>query len=143
MAFLVRLYRILPLLAVLAVVAAIVYLVVSFRSSPNRAKELMTKMFTWICGVLTILFGLAALYAIGESNAAVAELFGSFAATTLIGLLVTRWCRHVFVRHHPNYGSKTTADAEVINPKPWWWPFGGPKEKGPFDDWPFGPFDRR
>lgn len=154
MPFLVRLYRILPLLIILAFVAVVVYFVVSWRTSPNRAKELLIKIFTWIFIVLTALFGLATLYAAGEANQAVAELFGSFAAVTLIGLGVTRLCKWRFVKHHPHFKDGATVEAEVIHPKPWWWPFGrkdssgsngkGPKNpfggNGPFNGGPGGPF---
>ena len=43
-----RLYRIIPLVIVLAIIAFAVYFVVSYRSSPNRAKEVLIKSFTWL-----------------------------------------------------------------------------------------------
>ena len=45
-----RLSRIVPMLILLAVLAGIVYLVMAYRHSPNRAKEILIKMFTVITG---------------------------------------------------------------------------------------------
>ena len=47
-----RLLRIVPMLIVLAVVAAIVYIVAAWRYSPNRAKELLIRIFTAITGAV-------------------------------------------------------------------------------------------
>ncbi len=101
-----RLSRIVPLLLVLAVVALIVYLVATYRYSPNRAKEILIKMFTAITGVLSAFFALASLYAWFEHNGAVLDLTASFLLTTLIALAVTRICRAVFLKHHPTYRKK-------------------------------------
>ena len=40
-----RLYRIVPLLVILAIIALAIYLVVSWRSTPARAKEDVIKIF--------------------------------------------------------------------------------------------------
>lgn len=103
-----RLSRIVPLLIVLAVIAAIVYLVAAYRHSPNRAKEILIKMFTVITGVLSVFFLLACAYAWLERNEPVLDLAFSFLLTTLIGLVVTRICRAVFLRHNPAYRIKPT-----------------------------------
>ena len=120
----IRLYRAIPLIIVLAVLALIVYAVVSYRSSPNRAKRLMIKIFTGLFIGLTVFFALVALYALFEHNEFVAELFASFGLVTLVGLGITTICRYRFKKHHPHYADDVTAEAEVINPKPRWWPFG-------------------
>lgn len=120
-----RLYRIVPLLVVLAVIAAVVYLVVTFRFSSNRAKEVLIKVFTWLNIVLSALFLLATLYALVEANQAVAELTGSFLAVSLIALGVTRICNRVFIKNHPGYRHELNAEAEVIN-RHWWDVFFNP-----------------
>ena len=95
-----RLSRIVPMLIVLAVVAAIVYIVAAWRYSPNRAKELLIRIFTAI-----------------ERNGAVFDLSFSFLLTALIGLAVTRICRAVFLRHNPAYlikAAKTTTPGSRV-----------------------------
>lgn len=103
-----RLSRIVPLLIVLAVVAAIVYLVVAYRHSPNRAKEILIKLFTVITGALSAFFLLVCAYAWLEHNEPVFDLAFSFLLTALIGLAITRICRAVFLRHNPAYRIKPT-----------------------------------
>ena len=101
-----RLSRIVPLLIVLAVVALVVYLVATYRYSPNRAKEILIKMFTAITGAISAFFGLASLYAWFEHNEPVFDLAFSFLLTGLVGLAVTRICRAAFLRHNPAYRVK-------------------------------------
>lgn len=101
-----RLSRIVPMLIVLAVVALVVYLVATYRYSPNRAKEILIKMFTVITGAISAFFGLASLYAWFEHNEPVFDLAFSFLLTGLVGLAVTRICRAVFLRHNPAYRVK-------------------------------------
>ena len=108
-----RLSRIVPLLIVLAVVAGIVYLVTAWRYSPNRGKEILIKLFTWLTGILSGIFLLISLYALLDGNALILDLGLSFLATTLIGLAVTRICRAVFVRHHPGWGKKPMKTTRV------------------------------
>ncbi|MEE8723044.1 MAG: guanylate cyclase [Eggerthellaceae bacterium] len=117
--------RILPLLVILAVIAGVVYLVMSWRYSSNRAKETLIHLFTWLNLVLTILFALGAAYAWGEGNRFVIELFIGFAATTLVALVVTRICRRVFIAHHPNYRFQPER-AETIEHH-WWDAFWPPR----------------
>ena len=92
-----RLSRIVPMLIVLAVVAAIVYIVAAWRYSPNRAKELLIRIFTAITGAVSAFFLLVCAYAWLERNGAVFDLSFSFLLTALIGLAVTRICRAVFL----------------------------------------------
>ena len=44
----------------------------------------------------------------------VLEMFASFMATTLIGLIITRICNAVFKRNHPHYGEEV-AQATIVN----------------------------
>lgn len=101
-----RLSRIVPLLIVLAVIAGIVYLVAAWRYSPNRAKEILIRLFTWITGILTGFFALASIYALLDGNAVVFELTGTFLGAAFVALAVTRLCHAVFVHHHPKYKKK-------------------------------------
>ena len=59
-----RLSRSVPLIIALVVLAIIIYLVVTYRHSPARAKEVLIQVFTWVCGVLSALFGVASVYAL-------------------------------------------------------------------------------
>lgn len=110
----IRLYRIIPLLILLAVVAAVVYLIMSFRYSSERAKAALIKVFTWLCAILSVFFLIATLYAVFEHNDTVIELAGSCLITTLVGLGITRICNHVFRKNHPRYGEQV-AQATIIN----------------------------
>lgn len=110
----IRLYRILPLLVLLAVVAAVVYVIMSFRYSSEKAKAALITVFTWLCAVLSVVFGLITVYALFEQNQPVIELTGSCLAVTLIGLAITRICNRVFRKNHPHYGEEV-AQATIIN----------------------------
>lgn len=110
----IRLYRILPLLVVMAVVAVVVYLIMSFRYSSDKAKAILIKVFTWLCGILSIAFAIITVYALFEQNQPVIELTGSCLAVTLIGLVITRICNRVFRKNHPNYGEQVT-QATFVN----------------------------
>lgn len=101
-----RLSRIVPLLIVLAVVAGIVYLVAAWRYSPNRGKEILIRLFTWLTGALSVVFLLISLYALLDGNALILDLGASFLVAALIGLGITRICRAVFVRNHPGWKQK-------------------------------------
>jgi cytochrome c biogenesis factor len=98
----------------MAVVAAVVYVIMSFRYSSDRAKATLITVFTWLTIVLSVFFALATLYAIFEDNGTVIELAGSCLATTLVGLGVTRLCNHIFKKNHPHYGEEV-AQATIIN----------------------------
>ncbi|MBO4351869.1 MAG: guanylate cyclase [Eggerthellaceae bacterium] len=113
-ALLARLSRIVPLLAVLAFIAAVVYIVMSFRYSSERAKATLIQVFTWLTAGLSVIFALITVYALFEQNVPVIELFASFLGTTLVGLGVTRICNAVFKRNHPHYGEEV-AQATIIN----------------------------
>lgn len=115
----VRIVRMIPLLIFLAVLAAGVYLYVSYRQSPLRAKEVLIKMFLWVTGILTAFFGLATLYAVFESNTPVFDLAFSFMLATALGLAVTLFCRWRFLKHHPLYKFKA-ADTKTMPREPAW-----------------------
>ena len=107
-----RLYRVLPLLAILAIIGIVVYIFMSWRYTPARAKEAVIKIFIALIGGLSILFALATLYAWIESNAFVADFFITCLATTLIMLGITFICRRNFLKHNPNYRWRLTDRAK-------------------------------
>ena len=100
---LVRLVRALPLVVMLAVLAVLVYcLVASFRS-PDRAKEVLIKLFVALNGVLTAFFCLTSAYAVFEANEPVLELASAFAAVTVLAFAIAMACRWLFLRRRPGY----------------------------------------
>ncbi len=113
-----RFSRVIPLVIALAAIAAVIYLVVTYRHSPARAKEVLIRVFTWITGVLSVFFGLVTLYALAEANAGVLDLGASFLVVALVGLAITRWCNHLFLKHHPSY-KKKPVKAAVKRRWPW------------------------
>ena len=83
MGLLARLSRVVPLVLVLALVAGVIYLVVTYRHSPARAKEVLIRLFTWLCGALSVCFALASVYAFFDNAPAVLDLALSFLAVSL------------------------------------------------------------
>lgn len=118
MGLLARLSRIVPLLIILALLAAVLYVVVSYRRSPARAKEILIQSFTWICGAIAAFFGIVSLYALFEGNRAVLDLAASFMAVGLVGLVIVRCCNHVFLKNNPAY-KKKPQKARVHHRWPW------------------------
>lgn len=118
MGLLARLSRIVPLAIALAVLAGIIYLVVAARRSPARAKEVLISVFTWLCSAIIAFFGIVSLYALAEGNEAVLDLAASLFAVGLVGLAVTRWCRHRFIKRNPHY-KDARQSAKVIGRWPW------------------------
>lgn len=104
---LVRLIRALPLVIALAVLAVVVYVVVAGMRSPNRAKEILIKLFTVVTTVLSVAFLLFAGYALLDGNEAVFDLAWVFAVVSIVALAITRLCRRRFAKHHPQYRFKT------------------------------------
>lgn len=127
MGALLRLTQCLPLVIALAVVACIIYFVVAYTQSPNRAKEVLIKVFTMLNGILSIVFGLICLYCLAENNTGMAEFFGMFFAVVFVALAITRICRVLFVRHHPNYEFKARR-AHVLHR-------GKKKKSGTYGEW--------
>lgn len=108
-----RLSRIVPLLAILAIIAAAIYVFVSWRSTPARAKEVLIKVFVVLNAGLSAFFLPATLYAWLEGNAFVADFFITCLATTVVLLGVTLLCRRAFLKHNPNYRWRITDKAET------------------------------
>lgn len=104
----VRIFRSLPLVIVLVALAVAVYFIVVYRSSPNRAKEILIRLFTWIGIGLTAFFALACLYAFLEHNDTAFDFALGFLVVALLTLIITRICRAVFLKHNPKYKDKAT-----------------------------------
>ena len=113
--FFARLYRVVPFLIVLGVAAIIIYTILAFRYSSNRAKELMIKIFTWVFIVTSVFFLLASLYALLEDNVFVFEFFATCLACMVVGLIITMICRWRFLKNNPNYQWKPQ-EAHVVRP---------------------------
>ena len=109
MGFLARLSRVVPLLIVMAVAAGLIYVVVTYRHSPARAKEVLIKIFTWFNGVVVGFFALVSVYAFFDDAPAVLDLSLSFMIVGLVGLLITRIANWRFLKHNPNYRKKRLA----------------------------------
>lgn len=118
MGLIARLSRVVPLAILLAVAAGVIYLVVTYRHSPARAKEVLITAFTWICSVLSAFFLLASAYAFFDNAPAVLDLTLSFLAVTLIGLGITRLCNHRFLKRNSAYRKKRLA---AITRRRWPW----------------------
>ncbi len=113
-----RLTRAIPFIIILAVVALVIYLVVTALRSPTRAKEVLIKVFTWICIVIVAVCLLVALYALLDHNQTVIELALTFAVVGAVALAITRFCHYLFIKHHPHYKDAPTK-ARVIHRWPW------------------------
>lgn len=122
-----RLSRSIPLLIALVLLAVIIYFVVSWRSSPTRAKEVLIRVFTILCSALTVFFALASLYALADANQPVLELAISFAGVGAVGLIITLICRWRFKKNHPHYRLSMNAKATPQGSSPakrsdaFWW----------------------
>lgn len=122
-----RLSRSVPLLVALVLLAFIIYFVVSWRSSPTRAKEVLIRVFTVLCSALAIFFILASIYAAIDGNQPVLELVASFAGVSVLGLVITLICRWRFKKNHPHYRFAPTAKATPGGGSPvkrsdaFWW----------------------
>lgn len=106
MAFLVRISRLIPVLLVMGLLAVVLYYAVAYRRSHTQAKLILIKVSTIVNGVLSGVFALISLYAIGEHNIPVFELFFSCFLIFFIALVVTRVCNAVFLHHHPIFKKK-------------------------------------
>ncbi len=107
MAIIARLLQSLPLVILLVVLALVIYFVVSWVRSPQRAKEVLIQFFTVFNIVLSAFFLLASAYAFFEGNQPVLELTGSFLVVAVLALVITRICRWRFVKNNPHYMDKS------------------------------------
>ena len=118
MGFLARLSRVVPLLIIMAVAAGLIYVVVTYRHSPARAKEVLIKIFTWFNGIVVGFFALASVYAFFDNAPAVLDLSLSFMVVGLVGLLITRLANRRFLKNNPSYRKKRLA-ATTRHRWPW------------------------
>lgn len=106
MGFLARLSRVVPLLIIMALAAGLIYVVVTYRHSPARAKEVLIKIFTWFNAIVIGFFALVSLYAFFDNAPAVLDLSLSFMAVGLVALAITRLANWRFLKNNPNYRKK-------------------------------------
>ena len=98
----------------MAVAAVLIYVVVTYRHSPARAKEVLIKIFTWFNGIVVGFFALVSVYAFFDNAPAVLDLSLSFMIVGLVGLLVTRIANWRFLKHNPNYRKKRLAATPAV-----------------------------
>lgn len=110
--------RSLPLLIALVVLALAIYVFVSWRRTPTRAKEILIKVFFVLCSAISVFFALATIYAVLDDNTPVLELAASCMVVGVVGLVVTMVCRHFFRKHHPHYAYDPTEKARPVTNKP-------------------------
>lgn len=115
-----RFTRMVPLFVILGILALIIYVVVSYQKSPNRAKEVLISLFTGITGGISVFFALASLYAWFENNADIFDLFFSFFIAALLVFGLVQVCRMVFYKNHPSYRYKAS-QARVNSRFNWRW----------------------
>ena len=113
-----RLARALPLVVALVVLAVLVYALVSWRTSPNRAKIVLIRLFLVLSGALCIFFLGAAGYAAIDSNPIAVELAFTFLVPPAIALVIVLVCRAVFYHNHPSY-KVSPVKAEYIDQPRW------------------------
>ena len=101
--FLIRLTRIVPFVIFLAVLAVVIYLVARFRFPSARAKQIVIDFFSVICIVLCIVLGFITLLTVLDKNEFAVEIFGSFWAAAVLGLVVVRLCNWRFLKKYPQY----------------------------------------
>lgn len=102
----IRLYRLVPLVIALAVIAVVAYAVVSYLRSPQKAKEVLIAVFSRLSAAGTAACLLAALYALVDGNAVVAELALSCAVVFAACLGIVLACKAVFLKNHPECRKK-------------------------------------
>ena len=112
-----RLTRLLPIFFGIAIAAMALYVYVSIRYTPVKAKELLIKIFTVLFGATTIFFLLATAYAaLDSARPEAVELMASFLVPFATGLAVTLVCRAVFLHNHPAYRLKPVRAETVKEP---------------------------
>ncbi len=101
--FLIRLTRIVPFVIFLAVLALVIYFIARFRFPSARAKQIVIEFFTAICVILCVALGVITLLTVLDNNVFAVEIFGSFLAAAVLGLVVVRICNWRFLKKYPQY----------------------------------------
>ncbi|MBM6999937.1 guanylate cyclase [bacterium] len=112
---LIRLARSAPLIIALAVAAFALYVIVAAVRSPDRAKELLIRVFGVVTILLSMFFMLGIVYAWADGNAFVMDLSGGFAIVSIAALGIVLVCRWRFLRHRPDFYKP--GERERL---PWW-----------------------
>lgn len=108
-----RLSRVLPLIIVLVILAIVLYFVIAYVKTPTRAKEILIKVFTVVCTIISVVFALGSIYAWVDNNMPVFELALSCFIIGIVGLAVTLICKFIFVKNHPHYRYRPNATAQT------------------------------
>ena len=112
-----RLTRLLPIVFGIALAAVALYVFVSIRYTPVKAKELLIKIFTVVFGAATLFFILATIYAVLDGGRPEAvELMATFLLPFAVGLAITLVCRAVFLHNHPAYKLKPVRAQTIKDP---------------------------
>lgn len=112
-----RLTRLLPIFFGIALAAMALYVFVSIRYTPIKAKEVLIKVFTVFFGATSLFFILATLYAALDGGRPEAVgLMATFLLPFACGLGITLVCRAVFLHHHPAYKLKPVRAGTIKDP---------------------------
>lgn len=110
--------RSIPLIILLAIAAVVLYFAIAHKKSPAHAKEILIKVFTIVCTIITAAFLLLALYALADGNNTIMELALACAGVGLLGLIITLICKHFFKKNNPHYQWEPTEQAKPVTNKP-------------------------
>lgn len=99
----VGIFRMMPLEILIGIIAVIGYLIVSQKKGTSIAKEFLIKVVFYINSVLSLAFLIITLYAFVDKNISVAELSGACLILCAFSLLITIFCKRIFLKHRPNY----------------------------------------
>ena len=112
-----RLTRLLPIIIGIVLAALALYVFVSIRYTPVKAKEVLIKVFTVFFGVTTIFFILATIYAALDSTRPEAvELMLTFLLPFAFGLALTLVFRAIFLHNHPAYKLRPVRTQTIKEP---------------------------
>lgn len=115
MAFLARVSRVIPVLLIMGLIAVGLYYGIAYRRSTTQAKIILIKLSTIVNGILSGIFALISLYALGEHNIPVFELFFSCFLIFFIALAITRICNAVFLHNHPIFKKKKSDKSKRVD----------------------------
>ena len=114
-----RLTRLLPIFFGIAIAAVALYVFISIRYTPVKAKEVLIKVFTVFFGVASIFFVVATIYAaLDSARPEAVELMATFLLPFAAGLGITLALRALFLHNHPAYKLKPVR-AETIKEPVW------------------------
>ena len=99
----VRVFQMLPLYIIIAIVAFALYMYIAYRQSPNRAKEILIKIFSYAFSIISIILSLSCIYTILDKNTFAFEIAASMLLVSLVTLGIVGICRYIFLKNNPKY----------------------------------------